>query len=810
MQTPQFSCTQDASFIVVRIILSPHSKISEAEFDILSPEGYIDNTKYSQFTFYCSPYYLRLTFPCRVVKKSERARADQEQHASHNDHGRATTVLFSGLTENKGERATYDVGAGVLSVWLPKSVEGEHCPDLDIPSRLLTTTHQRAMQARSAASSGSPQHANSNNKKRALVQEITHKKGEQSAVDHQGDEADEVDTGDDDDAMEEDTEYRQKLATKGSLTTASDSSTLTRYGFDNKFYNYFGVLDEDSDVEDDDDHFKARSVEKITNMSSSETAIHRGGGVGIVDIPDPDRTPAAMRAEIRESDEEARFDESEIVTCMLQIDGAEDDTSTVPARSEYYAALGIGDWERYVPGYVKAFEQALATERLPVKRYVSSFSPQFDAQQTQNTKETSEEAPPVRNNSEQQIHDQHGETAAWKESSHVPSQNAVPLSSLDSDASGVLEVWRGNVGMMQEVDTTYETPALDSSVVALPADFCGVTARTAHEANRRGLLAAPARSVQVRWSSTELATLMRVQQNLLRKRKSRILLASMSHGMSDAVYSSGSDDDHGAPEDDGAATTHKIQRMLLGNAEVCANRTLLSRSSKRRLRRTSFASPLLIDLLSVTVFDTITTEGEGSSESVWTTAKLSPSLSWLDPPTTIREAVVAFCRRVLVFSICPHFRLCLRVFRDVGLLLLSGRAAVIQVLLRLKDIFDHSDGGKHAISFLWLNPLLEFLMSEDQGYVEHFFQIVATVLHGVIAGTAAGDWDSENKNMFTLLRKQQLKEYEGGSPEELSSLIDSYYQRCIYHPNATPSWQAADGRGAGSLGLLSLRLPFSN
>lgn len=102
MLTPQFRCSQENNFIVVEILLSAHCKISLAEFDING----------NQFTFFCRPYYLRLTF----------------SHA---------------IAEGKGERATYDVSKNLLTVFIPKENDGEHFADLEFPNILLATTKQR-------------------------------------------------------------------------------------------------------------------------------------------------------------------------------------------------------------------------------------------------------------------------------------------------------------------------------------------------------------------------------------------------------------------------------------------------------------------------------------------------------------------------------------------------------------------------------------------------------------------------------------------------------------------------------------------
>ncbi|GET91719.1 hypothetical protein, conserved [Leishmania tarentolae] len=103
MLTPVFECSQEVGFVVVRLFLSAVCKVMNAVFDIHE----------TQFTFYCSPYYLRLRF-------------DQC------------------LQEGKGERATYDLEANVLTVYLPKANSTEVFTKLDNPSYLIATEKQRA------------------------------------------------------------------------------------------------------------------------------------------------------------------------------------------------------------------------------------------------------------------------------------------------------------------------------------------------------------------------------------------------------------------------------------------------------------------------------------------------------------------------------------------------------------------------------------------------------------------------------------------------------------------------------------------
>ncbi|KAF9172069.1 hypothetical protein BGX21_008302 [Mortierella sp. AD011] len=95
MITPTFTVSQEEDSVTV-VIKAPHIKTQNVDFEV---DGAV-------FKFNVKPYFLRLTFPGNVV-----------------DDERAT--------------ATYNVGAGELTVVLPKETPGEHFPDLDMLTKLL-------------------------------------------------------------------------------------------------------------------------------------------------------------------------------------------------------------------------------------------------------------------------------------------------------------------------------------------------------------------------------------------------------------------------------------------------------------------------------------------------------------------------------------------------------------------------------------------------------------------------------------------------------------------------------------------------
>ena len=94
--TPHFELSQNGTFVIVAIRLPTLRSTEEGEFYVLDRE----------FKFHLKPYFLRLTFR-------------------------------QSLVEDGRERAEHDIASGVLRVWLPKAVPGEHFAGLDMLTELL-------------------------------------------------------------------------------------------------------------------------------------------------------------------------------------------------------------------------------------------------------------------------------------------------------------------------------------------------------------------------------------------------------------------------------------------------------------------------------------------------------------------------------------------------------------------------------------------------------------------------------------------------------------------------------------------------
>lgn len=98
MTTPLFTLRQDEEFVYIDIRV-PHIRVAASDFFI---EG-------SLFSFYCKPYYLKLTLPGEVL-------------------------------DNEKTRAVYDINEnnGTIHVHLPKKQSGENFKDLHMLTKLLT------------------------------------------------------------------------------------------------------------------------------------------------------------------------------------------------------------------------------------------------------------------------------------------------------------------------------------------------------------------------------------------------------------------------------------------------------------------------------------------------------------------------------------------------------------------------------------------------------------------------------------------------------------------------------------------------
>ncbi|KAJ2642207.1 hypothetical protein GGH99_008773, partial [Coemansia sp. RSA 1285] len=130
MITPRFTVRQDDASVHITIH-APHVRAQSLEFDVSD----------DQFTFFASPYYLRLTFPGSVV-------------------------------EDEAATASFDAAAGDISVTLSKLTHGEHFRNLDLLTGLLATRRERERGPGGIGSAGDSSGGGGGGARRPAIEEI--------------------------------------------------------------------------------------------------------------------------------------------------------------------------------------------------------------------------------------------------------------------------------------------------------------------------------------------------------------------------------------------------------------------------------------------------------------------------------------------------------------------------------------------------------------------------------------------------------------------------------------------------------------
>eukprot|EP01090_Pellita_catalonica_P001963 TRINITY_DN11659_c0_g1_i1.p1 TRINITY_DN11659_c0_g1~~TRINITY_DN11659_c0_g1_i1.p1 ORF type:complete len:642 (-),score=97.02 TRINITY_DN11659_c0_g1_i1:37-1962(-) len=96
----------------------------------------------------------------------------------------------------------------------------------------------------------------------------------------------------------------------------------------------------------------------------------------------------------------------------------------------------------------------------------------------------------------------------------------------------------------------------------------------------------------------------------------------------------------------------------------------------------------LIDLLFAGAYDYRVNMGDSTCESYWNVATLSPTLSYLEIHSSLRDCVVACFRRSLAYPLYRTWELSMRTWTDVKQILFCGRKTILRMLLHIKKTLD--------------------------------------------------------------------------------------------------------------------------
>eukprot|EP01128_Nolandella_sp_AFSM9_P003737 TRINITY_DN1632_c0_g2_i1.p1 TRINITY_DN1632_c0_g2~~TRINITY_DN1632_c0_g2_i1.p1 ORF type:complete len:141 (+),score=10.81 TRINITY_DN1632_c0_g2_i1:113-535(+) len=114
--------------------------------------------------------------------------------------------------------------------------------------------------------------------------------------------------------------------------------------------------------------------------------------------------------------------------------------------------------------------------------------------------------------------------------------------------------------------------------------------------------------------------------------------------------------------------------------------------------------------------------------------KLSPSLSWLDRCHSPQEALVGCVRRSLVYPLYRNWSITQRVVQDVREIFSLGKRAVLQVLLRVRSLFEYSE-MHHYLARLYLDDYCVWAQTLRKGQVRSLSQYLeGTVITRELTG----------------------------------------------------------------------------
>ena len=167
--------------------------------------------------------------------------------------------------------------------------------------------------------------------------------------------------------------------------------------------------------------------------------------------------------------------------------------------------------------------------------------------------------------------------------------------------------------------------------------------------------------------------------------------------------------------------------------------TLSSLPNKEHLLTPSSTRAALLSIVDVLFgycYDSRMTEGEGSVESPWTIAILSPTLSWFEtwdlPGDTAAAPMLAAVRRSLIYPYLRFLEFSVKtVAADVVRLVLGGRREVLRAFLTMKGMFDRSD-THYLLSRFYLDDYCVFLQKIGDEEFGAFGEEVEREWRGVV------------------------------------------------------------------------------
>ena len=136
----------------------------------------------------------------------------------------------------------------------------------------------------------------------------------------------------------------------------------------------------------------------------------------------------------------------------------------------------------------------------------------------------------------------------------------------------------------------------------------------------------------------------------------------------------------------------------------------------------------LLDILYAYVYNYRTTGGDATCESSWTISILSPTLSWLESYSSVRNdhlQVLGWCiNRALTYPYLRSYDFCTRIIlSDIEHIFQGGRRCILKCLLQVHEIMDKSE-FHYLNNKLMIDPLILWIQCMDESIIQNFAQII--------------------------------------------------------------------------------------
>lgn len=180
--------------------------------------------------------------------------------------------------------------------------------------------------------------------------------------------------------------------------------------------------------------------------------------------------------------------------------------------------------------------------------------------------------------------------------------------------------------------------------------------------------------------------------------------------------------------------------------------------------RSSFYS--IAEVCYSSVMDVICFGAEGSCESNWTIAKLSPTLSWFDSFEDPREMIIATIRRTMAYCVTRSYSVSERCWKETARLIKNGRTGIIKALVRAKAALEKAE-HRWRINKLYIDPMISWIQELKEEEFQQFAKEVCDQVNNFpTKDEVCYDW------CIDLLEKYAIKMRDSGEIKPLQEVRD--------------------------------------